>query len=31
MCGVRPHLIRTLRRELDGTPQPSGFATMSVS
>jgi hypothetical protein len=31
MCAVAPHLIRVLRRELEGEPQPSAFATMSVS
>jgi hypothetical protein len=31
MCGVKPHLIRNLRRELAHEPQPSGFFTMSVS
>jgi hypothetical protein len=31
MCAVAPHVIRILRRELDGEPQPSAFATMSVS
>lgn len=30
-CVVEPHLVRTLRRELDGDPQPSTFAWMSPS
>jgi hypothetical protein len=31
LCGVRPWHIRVLRNELDGTPQASGFMTMSAS
>jgi hypothetical protein len=31
MCAVPPHRIRRLRRELNGTPQPSGFQTMSTT
>ena len=31
MCGVEPHLIRILRRELTHEPQASGFFTMSIS
>jgi hypothetical protein len=30
MAGVKPHLLRNLRRELDGEPQPNGL-WMSVS
>jgi hypothetical protein len=30
MCAVEPFLIRRLRRELAGTPQPSGMFWMSV-
>jgi hypothetical protein len=31
MAGIAPHLLRDLRREIEGEPQPSAFATMSVS
>ena len=30
-CGVEPHLIRQLRRELEGEPQPQPLAWMSAS
>jgi hypothetical protein len=30
-CGVHPHLIRRLRRELEHEPQPSAFFTMSTT
>lgn len=30
MCGVEPHLIRRLRRELEGEPQPQPLTWMSV-
>jgi hypothetical protein len=28
MCSVPPHRIKTLRREIEGEPQPSALATM---
>lgn len=31
LCGVEPHLIRQLRRELEGEPQPQPLAWMSAS
>ena len=31
MCSVPPHRVRVLRREVNGEPQHSAFATMSAS
>jgi hypothetical protein len=31
MCSVPPHRVRILRREVNGEPQHSTFATMSAS